>query len=93
MESKINSFFRPSSTSQAQALNPPLSLSDTLSDDEDFIREPEIPIIYTRRAPNTNRANDDIFKENDPNKLNFGQQLVFHKFQANIILDNSFIWI
>nr|KAJ0227510.1 hypothetical protein LSAT_V11C100023370 [Lactuca sativa] len=78
MQSKINSFFRPSSssTSRSQALNPPLPLSDNLSDDEDFTREPEIPIIYTRRAPNTDGANDDLFKENDPNKLNFGQQLV-----------------
>ncbi|CAH1441819.1 unnamed protein product [Lactuca virosa] len=78
MQSKINSFFRPScsSTSRSQALNPPLPLSDNLSDDEDFTREPEIPIIYTRRAPNADRANDDLFKENDPNKLNFGQQLV-----------------
>ncbi|CAI9265454.1 unnamed protein product [Lactuca saligna] len=74
MQSKINSFFIPSSsssssTSRSQALDSPLPpLLDNLSDEEDFTREPEIPIIYTRRAPNTDRANDDVFKENDPNK-------------------------
>ncbi|XP_023753324.1 protein CHROMOSOME TRANSMISSION FIDELITY 7 isoform X2 [Lactuca sativa] len=91
MQSKINSFFIPSSsssssTSRSQALDPPLPpLLDNLSDDEDFTREPEIPIIYTRRATNTDRANDDLFKENDPNKLNFRQELVVATISKKVL--------
>ncbi|KAI3738495.1 hypothetical protein L2E82_28529 [Cichorium intybus] len=78
MQSKINSFFRPcsSSASRSQALDPPLSILENFSDEEDFTREPEIPIIYTRRAPNTDRKDDGLLKENNPNKLDSGEQLV-----------------
>ncbi|KAL4564771.1 hypothetical protein LXL04_028842 [Taraxacum kok-saghyz] len=55
--------------SRSQALDPPLPPLDNLSDEEDFTREPEIPIVYTRRAPNTDRANHDIFKGNNPSVL------------------------
>ncbi|KAL4560668.1 hypothetical protein LXL04_032821 [Taraxacum kok-saghyz] len=68
MQSKIKSFFRPcfSSTSRSQALDPPLPLLDNSSDEEDFTREPEIAIVYTRRAPNT----DSVVK----NVLDSGSQ-------------------
>ncbi|KAK9068545.1 hypothetical protein SSX86_012660 [Deinandra increscens subsp. villosa] len=75
MQSKIHSFFKPcsSSASQKQAAD----LSENLSDDEEELtREPEIPIIYTRRTPTTDRENDDVLKWDDKNKFDYGEQLV-----------------
>ncbi|KAK9058701.1 hypothetical protein SSX86_023543 [Deinandra increscens subsp. villosa] len=75
MQPKINSFFKPDSSSplQKQALD----LSENLSDEEedDFTREPEIPIIYTRIGPKTDRHVSYSFQ----NKFDFGEQLVVGK--------------
>ncbi|KAI3677044.1 hypothetical protein L1987_86662 [Smallanthus sonchifolius] len=75
MQSKINSFFKSasSSASHKQAIDLPENLSD---DEEDFTREPEIPIIYTRRSPKTYREDDGVLECDDMNKFGFGEQLV-----------------
>ncbi|KAF5823416.1 putative N-acetyltransferase ESCO, zinc-finger, N-acetyltransferase ESCO, acetyl-transferase [Helianthus annuus] len=64
MQSKINSFFKPNSSPALQ--NQATDLFDNPSDEEeeDFTREPEVPIIYTRRPPKTESGeNDDGIEE------------------------------
>ncbi|KAI3826286.1 hypothetical protein L1987_00332 [Smallanthus sonchifolius] len=76
MQSRINSFFKPD---YSQALQKhAIDLLDNLSDEEeeDFTREPEIPIIYTRRPPKTDRENDGVLEGDDQNKLDYGERLV-----------------
>lgn len=56
MQSKINSFFKPNSSSTLQ--NQSVDLFKNLSDEEeeeDFTKEPEVPIIYTLQAPKINK--------------------------------------
>ncbi|KAI3512050.1 hypothetical protein L1887_19213 [Cichorium endivia] len=81
MQAKINSFFKPCSspTTQTQTLDSPHSPLENLSDEEDFTKEPEIPIIYTRRAPNTYKENDGLLTEKDPKKFDSEQQLLIAK--------------
>ncbi|MFS7989780.1 hypothetical protein Hanom_Chr11g01050881 [Helianthus anomalus] len=58
MHSKINSFFKPSSSSSSTSQKQANDLFENLSvEEQDFTREPEIPIIYTRRSPKTNGYN------------------------------------
>nr|XP_043611240.1 protein CHROMOSOME TRANSMISSION FIDELITY 7 [Erigeron canadensis] len=90
MQSKINSFFKPCSTSSFSASrkksvdlpdlfahNLPPADDDVEKEEEDFSREPEVPILYTRRAPDTYRDdNDGAVERGDETKLDFGQQSV-----------------
>ncbi|KAL8263155.1 hypothetical protein R6Q59_024504 [Mikania micrantha] len=75
MQPKINAFFKSDSSSplQKQVVDLPENLFDG---EEDFTREPEIPVIYTRRTLKTNRENDGALEGNAENKFDIGKQLV-----------------
>ncbi|XP_024996276.1 protein CHROMOSOME TRANSMISSION FIDELITY 7 isoform X2 [Cynara cardunculus var. scolymus] len=81
MQLKINSFFKSSSPStvQRETLDLPLSPLEDLSNEVDFTKEPEIPIIYTRRAPNSDRRDDGEWTGKDPKKLDSRRPLVVVK--------------
>ncbi|KAL4560623.1 hypothetical protein LXL04_032776 [Taraxacum kok-saghyz] len=74
MQAKINSFFKScsSSTTQTETLDSPHSHLENLSDEEDFTKEPEIPVIYTRRVSNN-------CKGKDSKELHSGEQLMISK--------------
>ncbi|XP_071688311.1 protein CHROMOSOME TRANSMISSION FIDELITY 7-like [Rutidosis leptorrhynchoides] len=77
MQSKINSFFKVHSSLKLE--NQSKNQSDEEHEEEDFTREPEIPIIYTRRASKTLKEDDGVLEGDDPNKSDYGEQLVVGK--------------
>nr|GEX72425.1 protein chromosome transmission fidelity 7-like [Tanacetum cinerariifolium] len=81
MQSKINSFFKPCSSSTKFTPNPSYSplnniFNEEEEDDDDFTKEPDVPIIYTRRSKNVESGDDDVLGENDSNKLDFRDELI-----------------
>ncbi|KAK1411882.1 hypothetical protein QVD17_32713 [Tagetes erecta] len=84
MQSKINSFFKPDYCSplQKQTTDLFMNMSDEQQEEEeeeDFTREPEIPIIYTRRASKRDREEDEgviEWDDDDESRFDFEKQLV-----------------
>ncbi|XP_071719308.1 protein CHROMOSOME TRANSMISSION FIDELITY 7-like [Rutidosis leptorrhynchoides] len=91
MQSKINSFFKVDSSSaskqQATVVTHSLENQSDEEHEEDFTREPEVPIIYTRRTRKLLREEDCVLEEDESNKSDFGEQLVMAK--SNRILNKK----